>query len=245
MTIGKSMTILCDGVVGGMVVSGSNGVLINAGANDVVVLKGLDIEGLGMTTGGQGLNGIKVLAAAAVHVEDCIIRNFRAATPNGFAIQFANSTALTFTVKNTSMVNNGTGATGGAMQVRPTAGATTGTISNSTATRNIFGIAADGAGGSTGINLSIDSSQITGSVLGGVVAVTGAIGTGIMVTRSTVSNNGTAFQSSGAGANIRVGYSQATGNGNATSGTISSYTPATNQVNGNGNDGVFVGVALR
>jgi len=101
VTIGKSLTIPCDGVVGGMVVSGSNGVLINAASTDVVTLKGLDIEGLGMTTTGVGLNGIKVLAAAAVHVEDCIIRDFKAATPNGFGILVAPTTTLTFTVTNT------------------------------------------------------------------------------------------------------------------------------------------------
>jgi hypothetical protein len=237
VTVGKSLTILCEGVVGGVLVSGSNGVLINAGANDVIVLKGLDIEGLGMTTSSLGLNGVKVLAAAAVHIEDCIIRNFRAAAPNGFAIQFANTTALAFSVTNTSMINNGTGATGGAIQIRPTANATKGTISKSVASRNIFGIAADGAGGSTGINVAIDSSDITGNVLAGVVSTTGAVGTGIMVMRSTVSHNGTGFQTSGAGANIRVGEALVTGNINATSGTVNSYS--SNQVNGNGNDGVF------
>ena len=86
VTIIKSMTISCEGVTGGMVVAGGNGVNVSAGANDVVFLKGLDIEGLGMTTGGIGLNGIKINTAAAVHIEDCHIRNFRAATPNGFGI---------------------------------------------------------------------------------------------------------------------------------------------------------------
>ena len=82
---------------------------------------------------------------------------------------------------------------------------------------------------------------MNGSVLAGVVAVTGATGTGVMVKSSTVSNNGTGFQQSGAGANVRVGNSLVTGNGNATSGTILSYV--NNQVNGNANDGTFTPIS--
>jgi len=245
VTITKSLTISCEGLTAGVLVSGVNGILVAAGASDVVFLKGLDIEGLGMTTSAFGLNGIKVTSAAAVHVEDCVIRNFRAASPNGFGIQIVPSTALTFTVARTSLFNNGIGATGGGMQVRPTAGATTGTLDRVIANRNVFGIAGDGNGGGTAVNISVQDSTINGNTLAGIIAATGAVGVGVLVTRSTVSNNGTAFQASGAGANIRVGFSQATGNGNATSGTIFSFTPASNAVIGNGNDGAFSGIAFR
>jgi hypothetical protein len=245
VTIGKSLTILCDGVVAGVLVSSSNGILVNAGVNDVVTLKGLDIEGLGMTAQASGLNGIKVLSAAAVHIQACVIRNFRAASPNGFGIQFAGTSNTVFTVSDTSLVNNGIGATGGGIQVRPTAGAVSGTLSRVVATRNILGVVADGTGGGSGVTISVDNSQIHGSVLAGVLAASGATGVGVMVMRSSVNNNGTAFQQSGAGAALRVGNSMATGNGNATSGTINSYTPATNQINGNGNDGTYVGIALK
>jgi hypothetical protein len=241
VTITKSLTISCEGLTAGVLVSSVNGILVAAGAGDVVFLKGLDIEGTGMTTQPSGLNGIKVLSAAAVHIEDCVIRNFKAATPNGNGILIAPSNTMTFTVARTSLFNNGTGATGGAIQVAPTAGSTTGTIEHVIANRNIFGIAANGAAGTSGINLSVDSSQINGSTLSGIVSTTGATGTGIMVMRSTVSNNGTGFQTSGAGANIRVGESLITGNSNATSGTILSYV--TNQVNGNGNDGTFTPIS--
>jgi hypothetical protein len=237
VTIGKSLTILCDGVVGGVLVSGSNGVLVNAASTDVVMLKGLDIEGLGMTTSGLGLNGVKVLAAAAVHIQDCVIRNFRAAAPNGFGIQIASSTALTFTVSRTSLFNNGTGATGGGIQVRPTASSATGTITDVIANRNVFGIAADGGGGTSGINISVDHSEVNGNTVSGITSSSGAVGSGVMVMRSTVSNNGTGLQQTGAGANIRIGESIVTGNGAATSGTVNSYS--SNQVNGNGSDGPF------
>jgi hypothetical protein len=245
VTIGKSLTISCEGVTGGIVVSGGNAININAGASDQVFLKGLDIEGLGTTTGAIGLNGIKIFSAATVHIEDCHIRNFRAAAPNGFGIQFANSTNLTFSITRTTLHNNGTGATGGGVQVRPTANGTTGTLDRVVANRGVFGLAADGTGGATGINVSVQDSVFNGHTVSGITAASGATGVSVMVTRSTVSNNATGFQQTGAGAAIRVGYSQASGNSNATSGTINSYTPATNQVDGNGNNGAFVGIPLR
>jgi len=241
VTIGKSLTILCDGVVGGMVVSGSNGVLINAASTDAVTLKGLDIEGLGMTTSAPGLNGVKVLAAGSVHIEDCIIRNFRAASPNGFAVNIVPTTALKFSIKHTTMFNNGIGATGGGILVKPTAGSTTGAIDQVSATSNVAGFAADGSGGASGINVSIQNSVLSGNILSGVIAATGAVGTAVMVKDSNVSNNGTGFQQAGAGGFLRVGGSMVTGNTNATSGTVLSYV--NNQVNGNGNDGTFTPIS--
>jgi hypothetical protein len=245
VTITKSLTISCEGVTAGVLVSSVNGVVIAAGAADVVMLKGLDIEGLGMSPQPTGLNGIKVTSAAAVQIEDCVIRNFRAASPNGFGIQIAPSTTLTFTVARTTVFNNGTGATGGGIQVRPTAGATTGTLDRVIANRNVFGIAGDGNGGGSAVNVSVQDSTLNGNVLAGVIAATGAVGVGVIVTRSTVSNNSTAFQASGAGANVRVGFSQASGNSSATSGTIFSFTPASNAVVGNGNDGTFTPIAFK
>ena len=203
VTITKSLTISCEGVTAGIVVSGGNGINVSAGANDQVFLKGLDIEGLGTTTGAIGLNGIKVNTAAVVQIEDCVIRNFRAASPNGFGIQIVPSTALTFVVSRTTLYNNGTGATGGGLQVRPIANSTKGVMDRVVATRNVFGLAADGTGGGTGINVAVDHSQLNGSILSGIVATTGATGVGVTVMRSTVSHNATGFQQAGAGAAIR------------------------------------------
>src|ERR1700712_4591138 len=47
VTITKSITIRSDHIEAGIVVSGTNGIIINAGDADAVVLEGLDIEGLG------------------------------------------------------------------------------------------------------------------------------------------------------------------------------------------------------
>src|SRR3954469_22091938 len=44
VTITKALTISADGVTAGIVVSGTNGIIVNAGTNDVVTLRGLDID---------------------------------------------------------------------------------------------------------------------------------------------------------------------------------------------------------
>lgn len=239
VTITKSITISCQGVTGGVLVSGTNAIVINATTNDEIVLKGLDIEGLG-----TGLNGIRVIQAGLVHVEDCIIRNFKAGAPNGFGIQFAPSSNLLFTVTRVSLINNGNGATGGGIQIRPTGGATRGTMDRVVATGNVFGIAADGTGGTLGINVTVRDSTVNGNSSAGILSATGATGTGIMVANTAATNNGIGVQAAGAGAILRIGGSQITGNGTGVSGAVLSY--GNNQLNGNGTDGAFSGlVALQ
>src|SRR2546423_5207903 len=52
VTITKSIAIKCQYTDGGVLVSGTNAIVVNAAATDKVVLKGLDINGFG-----TGLNG--------------------------------------------------------------------------------------------------------------------------------------------------------------------------------------------
>jgi hypothetical protein len=71
VTITKAITIENEGENGGILVSGTNGVVVNAGAGDVVILRGLTFHGVG-----TGLSGVKFLAGAALHVESCTIEGF-------------------------------------------------------------------------------------------------------------------------------------------------------------------------
>ena len=83
VTITKSITIRCDHVEAGVLVSGTNGITVNAGATGKVVLEGLDIEGLG-----TGLNGVNIVSGAQVYIIRCAIRHF---TQNG--VNLASSTS--------------------------------------------------------------------------------------------------------------------------------------------------------
>lgn len=84
VTISKSISIVGFGAEAGILAAGTNGITINA-PNGVVHLRGLYIEGAA-----TGQNGVRVLDAAAVHVDDTVIRGFRAeGKDSGAAVRVA------------------------------------------------------------------------------------------------------------------------------------------------------------
>jgi hypothetical protein len=99
VTITKAITISSESFEAGVLVSGTNGIVVAAGANDVVTLVGLDIEGIG-----TGLNGISVTSGLQVYVIKCRIHHF---TQNG--INMASSTSgAKLLVKDSFIFQNGT-----------------------------------------------------------------------------------------------------------------------------------------
>eukprot|EP01037_Dinobryon_pediforme_P035428 gene35428-41808_t len=64
VTITKSITLRAVGVEAGILVAGTNGIVINAAATDKVVLEGLDFEGLKNTGSVPPLSGVLVTRAA-------------------------------------------------------------------------------------------------------------------------------------------------------------------------------------
>lgn len=76
VTITKSITITGLGSEAGILVSGTNAVIINAADDDVVILRNINFEGLGNGTSPVGLAGVKILKAGAVYIENCRINGF-------------------------------------------------------------------------------------------------------------------------------------------------------------------------
>ena len=74
VTITKAITIQAIGVEAGVLVSGTNGIVVSAGVSDNVNLVGLDFEGLG-----TGINGVVVSSGAVVHIHNCNFRHFTGA----------------------------------------------------------------------------------------------------------------------------------------------------------------------
>ncbi len=72
VTITKSISLIAEGNEGGITTGAGNGIIVNAGPNDVVHIRGLTIEG-----GGSGLSGVRVLSAAEVFIQRCIIRGIK------------------------------------------------------------------------------------------------------------------------------------------------------------------------
>ena len=72
VTITKAITIDCGGVTGGPLATlGSNGIIINAGVNDRIVLRNMSIQGAG-----TGANAIRFLAGLHLTVENVRISGF-------------------------------------------------------------------------------------------------------------------------------------------------------------------------
>lgn len=71
VTITKGITLNGDGTLAGVLAVGTNGIVIQAGASDVVILRNLSIGGAG-----GGLSAIRFLAGAALIVENCSIYGF-------------------------------------------------------------------------------------------------------------------------------------------------------------------------
>lgn len=99
VTITKAITINGDGQIAGITASLTNGVIVNAGVNDRVVLRNIAINGVG-----NGLNGIRYLAGKSVTVDNVTISGF---TGRGIDVSATNNVKLF--VRNTRITNAATG----------------------------------------------------------------------------------------------------------------------------------------
>src|SRR5947209_20183000 len=100
VTITKAITIDGGGgQVASVLVSGTNGIVVQAGPSDVVILRNLRINGIG-----TGINGIRFLSGKDLNVENCYIFGF---TQNGIDVALNQAFAATVHVINTVIKNNG------------------------------------------------------------------------------------------------------------------------------------------
>jgi hypothetical protein len=103
VTITKSMTIDGQGPQSSILASGTSGVIINA-AGIVVNLRNLSINGASTTAG----SGIRILNAAAVNIENCIIMNFTGTGSVGRGVSIETAVAnVRVTVSNSTFYNMG------------------------------------------------------------------------------------------------------------------------------------------
>ena len=178
VTITKSITIRCDHVEAGVLVSGTNGIVVNAGATDRVVLEGLDIEGVG-----TGLNGVNILAGKEIYIIRCSIRHF---TQNGVNMSSATSGGHVFVNDSFILFN------AGGVNVQGTANIAS--ITNTNILSNTsFGVQANGAGNIVGIETSVLNNNPTGiSLSAGGTAV--SVGPSNLVTGAGAFTSTTAFK---------------------------------------------------
>jgi hypothetical protein len=250
VTITKSITIDCHHTEGGAL-AGGNGVVVNAAATDVVVLRGLDIYGVTPPT-----HGVRVIAAGAVIIEDCVIRRFNSA--NSFGVSFQPSGSTRLYISNTAITQNGNGATGGGILIQPTGASGTArvTLNNVRVQQNANdGLRVNTAGntGAAGIGVAIEGSEFSGTAQG--ISVTAAPGTTIAlvtVNGSLVAHNtGTGILGDGANVLLRAATNTITGNARgvnalngASVGTFGNNRLTGNPTTGGANDGSFTGSVI-
>jgi hypothetical protein len=115
VTITKAITIDGGGgQVASVLVAGTNGIVVQAGPSDVVILRNLRINGIG-----TGINGIRFLSGKDLNVESCYIFGF---TTNGVDIALNQATASSAHIINTIIKNNGGVGVRAANAVTPAVG---------------------------------------------------------------------------------------------------------------------------
>ena len=241
VTITKSISIICDHVFGGVLVSGTNAIIIQAGANDVVVLSGLEIEGVG-----TGLSGIRFNSGRTLHVRNSLISGFNATSAgNGNGIIFRPSGDSELYVTDTTIIDTGSGGNGSGIEVAPQPTGSARVVIRDVRlldnANNGIRINTTGVTNLRGINASIDGAELSGNV-NGLSVVGGATNAGVLLANSTVSMNvSVGIVTSGATAVARVGNTTITGNGIGlqanSSSQILSYN--TNRLDGNDSNGAF------
>ena len=209
VTITKPITLSSEGFDASVLESNTNAIIVNVpNATDVVVIRGLDIEGMG-----TGLSGITVLTGGTVQVEECTIHDF---TESG--INFAPAVADSqLHVVDTIVRNNGNfaGSTGEGILVAPTFTATA-SFDNVHLENNVAGLKAQGIS-----NTTVNDSIATYNVFAGFSA--SASPAVLNIERSVAANNGTGVVCA-AGSTVRIGNTVISDNGSpVTPGACSSF----------------------
>jgi hypothetical protein len=237
LTITKCISIEAEGLIAGVLVSGTNGFIVAAGVGDNVMIRGLTFEGLG-----TGLNGIRITQAGKVKIENCYINNF-----TGFGIDFepGNAGAQLFVV-NTEIRNSGNFSlnTGGAVFVAPSPVSTvTGTLINVGMDGNVQGLRVQDGG-----QVMVKSGDAAGNKFSGyTVITTTATAATLMLDHAVASSNGTnGFQVNGNSATGRFTESSFTNNGTGVGVGVGStmQSISTSIIAGNGTDisGTITGI---
>jgi hypothetical protein len=193
VTITKSIQIESVGNVASALAAGTNGIIINAGPNDTVSLRGLSINGIG-----TGLHGIRLLQAGKLIVADTNVDGF---TQNGIDIEPTASAQVS--LRNVTVTGSGNAG----VWVYPTAGTTTVELDNVNLSHGKYGIYVVSG------KASLKHSVVSANSSYGVCASSNGTLVRIGVDDSLVSDNaGVGIRSVGAQSSIYVSRTSVTGN---------------------------------
>lgn len=219
VTVTKSITIDCEDTQGSILSAGTNGVIVNITAV-TDTKKSFKLRGVSINGAGTGINGIRILAANSVVVEDGVIDGV---TQHGISVETTSGTPKIsvdrMSIRSTTGNGINTFITGGAVQL---------TVSNSQITNT-----------STGINLSSNTKAVVSrSTLSNNTTGAAAVQSDLNVSNCVVSGNTTGlFSNTGGVLRIYGNVVTANGTGLSSSGGGSILSSGNNQIDGNTTNG--------
>jgi hypothetical protein len=219
VTVTKSITIDCEDTQGSILSAGTNGVIVNI-TSVTDLKKSFKLRGVSINGAGTGINGIRILAATNVTLQEVVIDGV---TQHGVSIENT-SGAFKMLIDHSTIRSN----TLNGINAFPTG---TGSV-NLAITNSTFAFM-----GGNAVNLAnttvatISDSVINGNAIGINVGAAQAF-----ASRCTIFNNTTGVSAS-AGGNVRLFGNTVTGNGTGLSGTAITSVTNTNTVTGNTLDG--------
>jgi len=234
LTITKAISIICgQSGIGGVLVAGTAGMVVNAGANDEIYLDGLSFDGLG-PAGNGSTDGVQIINAAHVTIVRSVIHGFI----NG--VNIINSTnGVRVDVIDSTITNN----SGEGIQSKPSGSVGNRVVVEHTTVSNNGGdgIMANGTGTSGQIKMTVRNSESVHNTDDGVVSY--SAGTVVVVTVDSTNSfdNNRGFNASGS--NALLEFTRSTVSANAigvnevSPGMALSY--GTNAIDGNGTPGSF------
>jgi hypothetical protein len=244
LIITVAVSITNDGS-GEAMVTGFRGIEIGANVGHVISLRGLLFDGFGTQEAGIDFHG-----GSALHVQNCVIRNFNL-NNSGFGI-FASAIGTQHNqlfVSDTLIYNNGSTAGTGGIMIRPFASSSISVVLDRVhLENNVVGLFVTGTQSTgNGAHVIIRDSVVSGNAGDGILATSapGKAAAFIVVERTaSVNNAGTGIHADGPHATVLLDGAAVTRNGvgiSATnSGQLISY--GNNKVNNNlGVDGTPTG----
>ena len=226
LTITKSLTIDGGGgQVASVLVAGTNGIVIQAGANDVVHLLNLRIQGI-RSSGNGGLNGIRFISGAELTVDSVKIYGF-----NQNGIDIALSNPGTVTVSDTTVQDVG------GVGIRATS---THFVAVTVDRSHVSNTGMDGLEAADHSRITVRGSSVIGSTLAAVQADSPSGDSIATVDDCEVLNNGIGIQAGPGGAATYIGGSTIAYNQTAFSADGgANFSYGTNRIHSNAADGAF------
>lgn len=231
VTITHSITIDGSESLASILASaGTTGVIVNAGASDVIILRNLDVFGAG-----SGADGIRINQAGEVYIENCRINGFTSSgikimnVSNDIKVHIRNTESRNNSVDGVIVVPTGTGTAHVTIENSSFVGNTQNGVHLAGANNQLMIADSVVASNATGLiveqttsKMFIESTRVAYNTTTGIQPGVGANAPAIQLTRSIVVGNN---QGVAVSPGTVVGYQSNTVFGNTTGNSVSSSTP--------------------